>query len=169
MHLREVIKAPKTNVTDAVWSQEKPQRRIFPLSRKTGGCFPLTRKWRWAVVEFETLGSHFRLMIAYHVDLPAFQMVLGEVLKNDTKVLVRVEYDVAHSPFGWHVHSFCGDASLISSGVIKPLGQERMPAARTKHRRTEYTLSGESMNDIIALEIAAKWFRFQYQPSLRIN
>jgi hypothetical protein len=94
-------------------------------------------------------------MIAYHVDLPAFQMVLGEVLKNDTKVLVRVEYDVAHSPFGWHVHSFCGDASLISSGVIKPLGQERMPAARTKHRRTEYTLSGESMNDIIALERVA--------------
>jgi hypothetical protein len=29
-------------------------------------------------------------------------------------------------------------------------------------------LSGDSMSDIIALEIAAKWFRFSYQPSFRI-
>ncbi len=169
MLLKDVIKAPKKNVTEAVWSQEKPQRRAFPLSCKTGGCFPITKKWRWAVVEFEALGAQFRLMIAYHVEVPAFQMVLGEVMKNDTKVLLRVEYDVAHSTFGWHIHSFCEDGSLISSGMIKPLGQRRIPAAKTKHRRGEYTLSGDSMNDIIALEIAAKWFRFSYQPSLRMN
>lgn len=169
MLLKDVIKARKSKVTEAVWSQEKPQRRAFPLSCKAGGCFPITRKWRWAVVEFDALGAHFRLMIAYHVEVPVFQMVLGEVMKNDTKVLVRVEYDVAHDPFGWHVHSFCEDISLISSGVFKPLGQKRIPAAKTKHRRSEYTLSGDSMNDIIALDIAAKWFRFSYQASFGIN
>lgn len=169
MLLKDVIKATKRNVTEAVWSQDKPQRRAFPLSCKAGGCFPITRKWRWAVVEFEALGAHFRLMIAYHVEVPAFQMVLGEVMRNDTKVLLRVEYDIAHSPFGWHIHSFCEDGSLISSGMIKPLGQKRIPEAKTKHRRSEYTLSGDSMNDIIALEIAAKWFRFSYQASLRMN
>ena len=107
-------------------------------------------------------------MIAYHLEVPKFQMVLGEVMKNDTKVLIRVKYDVAHSPFGWHVHSFCEDSSLISSGMIKPLGQKRMPAAKTSHRRSEYTLSGDLMNYIIALDAAAKWFRFNYRPSLGI-
>lgn len=169
MLIKDVIKAVKKNVSEAVWSQDKPQRRDFPLSCKAGGVFPITRKWRWTVVEFEALKVPLRLMIAYHVEVPAFQMVLGEVLKGDTKVLVKVEYDVAHHPYGWHVHVFCADTSLISAGMIKPLGQRRIPAARTKHRRTEYTLSGDSMNDIIALEIAAKWFRFKYQPSLRID
>ena len=88
-------------------------------------------------------------MIAYHLEVPKFQMVLGEVMKNDTKVLIRVKYDVAHSPFGWHVHSFCEDSSLISSGMIKPLGQKRMPAAKTSHRRSEYTLSGDLMNESV--------------------
>jgi hypothetical protein len=100
MHLKDVIKATKTNVTEAIWSQEKPQRRVFPLSCTTGGCFPITKKWRWSVVEFKAISVQFRLMIAYHVEVPAFQMVLGEIVKNDTNVLPRVEYDVAHSPFG---------------------------------------------------------------------
>jgi len=108
-------------------------------------------------------------MIAYHVEVPAFQMVLGEAIKNDTRVLVRVEYDVAHNPFGWHVHTLCEDSLLISAGMIKPLGQRRIPAAGSKHSRSEYTLSGDSMNDIMALEIAAKWFRFGYQTTFRIS
>ena len=169
MLLKDVIRAPKRKVTEAVWSQEKPQRRVFPLSCKSGGCFPITRKWRWSVVEFEAESSHFRLMIAYHVEVPAFQMVLGEAIKNDTRVLVRVEYDVAHNPFGWHVHTLCEDSLLISAGMIKPLGQRRIPAAGSKHSRSEYTLSGDSMNDIMALEIAAKWFRFGYQTTFRIS
>lgn len=118
------------------------------------------------MVAFDALDAHFRLMIAYHVEVPKFQMVLGEAVKNDTKVLLRVEYDVSHSQFGWHVHALCEDSSTISSGMIKPLGQMRVPAARTKHRRSEYTLSGDSMNDIIALEIASDWFGFPYQPTL---
>ena len=169
MLLKDVIYATKTDVTEAVWSQERPQRRSFPLSRLSGGCFPITGKWRWAVVAFDALDGHFRLMIAYHVEVPKFQMVLGEAVKNDTKVLLRVEYDVAHSPFGWHVHSYCEDSSLISSGMIKPLGQKRIPAARTSHRRSEYTLSGDSMNDIMALQIASDWFRFPYTPSFWTN
>jgi hypothetical protein len=166
MLLKDAIRVAKKNVAEAVWSQDKPQRRDFPLSCVARGCFPITKKWRWSVIEFEAEGAHFRLMIAYHVEVPKFQMVLGEVMKNDTKVLIRVEYDVAHSPFGWHVHTLCEDSSSISSGMIKPLGQKRIPAAKTKHRRSEYTLSGDSMNDIIALDVAAKWFNFRYQPSL---
>jgi hypothetical protein len=108
-------------------------------------------------------------MIAYHVEVPAFQMVFGEATGNDTRVLVRVEYDVAHNPFGWHVHSFCDDVSLISLGMMKPFGQRRIPIAGAKHRRASYTLKGDSMSDNMALEIASKWFRFPYQTSLGID
>ena len=50
--------------------------------------------------------------------------------------------------------------------MIKPLGQSRIPAVHDRHRRNTYTLNGDSMNDNIALSIAAKWFRFSYQSSL---
>jgi hypothetical protein len=169
MLLKDVVKAPKSGVKVSAWTQDKPQRKVFPLSCKAGGCFPLTRKWRWAVVEFDAIGSHFRVMVAYHVDLPVFQMVLGEALTNDTKVLARVEYDISHSPYGWHVHSNCEDSSQVSAGIIKPLGQRRIPTAGARHRRKEYSLSGESMNDIIALEVASHWFRFGYQQSLSLG
>lgn len=169
MFLKTIISAPKRNVKGRVWSQEKPARRDFPLSRKQGGRFPITRKWRWTVVEFDVDRAHFRLIVAYHTGVPNFQMVLGEALGSDTRVLCRVEYDVAHSRFGWHVHSFCDDTAEISPGVIKPHGQRRIPAASSYHRRRNYTLNGDSMNDIIALDLASDWFNFIYQKPLGID
>ena len=46
--------------------------------------------------------------------------------------------------------------------MIKPLGQKRIPAAKTRHRRNEYTLIGDSINDTICLKIVADWFRFLF-------
>lgn len=77
MLLKNVIYASKTAVTEAVWYQEKPQRRSFPLSCLSGGCCPVTRKWRWAVVAFDAVDGHLRLMIACHVEVPKFQMALA--------------------------------------------------------------------------------------------
>jgi len=118
------------------------------------------------VVEFDALGAHFRLMIAYHTEVPKFQMVLGEAMRADTRVLCRVEYDISHTRFGWHAHSYCDDSFGVEPGIIIPLGQKRIPSANNLHRKTSYVLNGDSMNDIIALDVAAKWFRFSYQSSL---
>lgn len=169
MLLKQILREPKRNVTQPVWSQERPARKDFPLSCKAGGRFPITRKWRWTVLEFDALGAHFRLMVAYHTEVPLFHMVLGQAVKNDTRVLLRVEYDVAHPNIGWHTHSVCDDVSGVAPGMIVPGGQKRIPSAGSRHRRGNYTLNDDSMNDIIALDIAAQWFRFSYQPPLGLN
>jgi len=166
MLLSEIITSEKTDVMISEWSDEKPKRGDFPLAGKSGGRFPLTRKWRWSTVRFNVSGTVFRIMVAYHKEVPEYQAVLGEVTERDTKVIARLEYHASHPEPGWHMHVSCEDTSEIRPGVMKPYGQTRLPAVRSYHRRSEYQLSGDSMNDNLALDIASDWFRFKHQTSL---
>ena len=52
--------------------------------------------------------------------------------------------------------------------MVKPLGQLRIPDTHKRHRRDKYTLNDDSMNDNMALDIAAAWFRFKHQTSFAI-
>lgn len=172
MILSEIISREKKNVFVSAWTDEKPKRKDYPLSCKAGGRFPLTRKWRWTTVEFDVSGSSYRIMVAYHKDVPEYQAVLGECDGADTKVIARLEYHGAHPIVGWHIHAVCKDGAEVEAGVMKPHGQRRLPDARSHHRRTKYldgfSLSEESMNDNMALDIAAKWFGFKHQTSWSI-
>lgn len=168
MHLREVIRAVKANVTTGSWSIEKPRKKDFPLSRCGGGAYPLTRKWRWCTIEFEAGGANFRLLVAYHVDLPEFLALLGEQVAGDSRVLARLEFHANHPEVGWHMHVNCEESSTLGVGMVKPLGQLRIPGVHCQHRRGEYTLNGDSMNDNMALGVVCDWFRLPYQPSLAI-
>lgn len=169
MHLREIIKAKnKTNVTIGPWTGEKPRRKDFPLSRKSGGAYPLTRKWRWTTVEFGTGSAKFTILVTYHIDLPEFRALLGEQVSGDSCVLARLEYHANHPHLGWHLHVNCEDSSTLGAGMVKPLGQLRIPEVHERHRRSDYTLKDDSMNDNTALDVPAAWFRFKHQTSFPI-
>lgn len=169
MRLRDIILAPKANVTLSEWTNDKPKKRDFPLSlSKRGGAFPLTRKWRWAVVDFDAKGLRFRLLVAYHVEVPEFKAVLGQVVGSDTRVILRLEYHANHPKLGWHVHANCEELDEISLGAMKPLGQARIPGAHDRHRRSGYTVAGNPMNDDMAVDIASDWFCFRHQLTLGI-
>ena len=108
MNLKEIIAASnKTNISVGPWTDEKPRKKDFPLSRKSGGAFPLTRKWRWATVEFEIGSAKFRLLVAYHIDVPEYMALLGEQISGDSCVLARLEYHANHPHLGWHLHANC--------------------------------------------------------------
>jgi hypothetical protein len=66
------------------------------------------------------------------------------------------------------MHVNCEDPSQISLGVVKPLGQSRIPSVHHRHRRVDYTPTDTFMSDNMALGIAAHWFRFRHQPSLAV-
>ncbi len=167
MKIAEVIVAQKTNVTFGAWRDDKPRKRDFPMSkRRRGGAFPLTRKWRWCTVEFDALGRKFITMVAYHRDLPEYQAVLAERLPDDTRTLARFEYHGAHPVPGWHIHAACGDVNDLELGVTKPLGQNRIPEVRSKHRRGDFVSEDDSMNDDIALKLAAERYGVPYTPNL---
>lgn len=168
MNFKEIIRTQKTNVSVSTWSNDKLTKKVFPLSLKKGGAFPLTRKWRWALVEFDVDNQGFRLIVAYHVDVPEFRMVLGQSVGSDTRIVARVEYHLNHSQPGWHVHANCDELDQIGVGMVKPLSQSRIPGVHDRHRRVKYTSMGDSMNDNIALNTAVNWFRFPYQTTLGI-
>jgi hypothetical protein len=84
-------------------------------------------------------------------------------------VLARVEYHGNHPQPGWHVHASCDELALIGFGMMKPLGQTRIPGVHDRHRRKELSLNDDSMNDNIALDIAAQWFRFKHQTSMEFD
>jgi len=48
MKISEIVLADKTGVSWDKWSNSKPKKADFPMSRKKSSVFPLTRKWRWA-------------------------------------------------------------------------------------------------------------------------
>lgn len=170
MRLVEIISAEKEDVRVSEWGAEPPKRSDFPMSSKRRGAFPLTRAWRWAVVGFRVKECSFCVLIAYHRDLPEYQAVLAERIGSgssaDCRVLARLKYHGKHAVVGWHMHACCEDSQAVRSGIMKPFGQRRIPQPRQRHRRAAYCLSGESMSDIIALDVASRWFKFPIQTEM---
>ncbi|MFK7835887.1 MAG: hypothetical protein AB8B60_06685, partial [Sulfitobacter sp.] len=117
MKISQIITANKSGLTWGKWSNAKPRKPDFPMSRKKGGSFPLTRKWRWATVKFSALSSDFVVLVAYHSEVPEYQAVLAERVHNDTRTLSRYEYHGNHPVVGWHLHACCGDISALETGI----------------------------------------------------
>jgi hypothetical protein len=164
MRLATIILAPKTRISHGVWSDQKLRSHDFYLSKKPGKVYPLTRRWRWRVSTFEACGRKFRLMPAYHTQLPEFTAVLAEETGSDCRVLARLEFHQSH--VGWHAHLGCGDIDILASGVVKPLGVIRMPGAGAHHRNVNYQRPGVIMNDDIAAAITADFFKVPDPPNL---
>lgn len=169
MNIFEIVKASKSNVNWGDWTDKKPKKADFPMSKKRGNIFPITRKWRWVTIDFDALGRKFVVFVTYHKDVPEFQAVLAERLPQDTRTLSRLEYHGRHPVLGWHVHACCGDVSELELGITKPKGQKRIPSAHNFHRQAEFTSGEDSMSDTLAFKIAAKRYGLPYNKDLLGN
>jgi len=156
MLLKQIIGIGKVNVVHGAWSGDKLKSKDFPLSRKRGKAYPLTRQWRWRVSTLQINGRRFRLITSYHLQAPEFAAVLGEEVGEDCRVIARYEFHGSHD--GWHVHSYCGDFDKVPTGIVKPVGTIRIPPEGAFHRHCEMLNSGSSMNDHTAAAIAADIF-----------
>lgn len=91
---------------------------------------------------------------------------LAEAVDGDSRVIARLDYHANESIPGWHIHANCQSLDDVGCGMTKPYGQLRVPNSRRFHRRGEYTLSGDSMNDNIALCVAFDEFRIPYSTDM---
>ena len=154
--MQDIIRAAKSNLTHGAWGDDKIRMKDFPLSKKRGRTYPITRRYRWRVSTFETNGRKFRLMTAYHTLVPEFTAVLAEDVGGDSRVLTRLEFHESHD--GWHAHTCCA-ADAAVAGIVKPAGERRFPRAHGFCRHGAYLGSGKSMTDEIAAAIASDFFR----------
>ncbi len=135
-----------------LWNDEKLRAKDFPLLKKKGKAYPLTRRYRWQIITFSCRTRKFRLLVAYHTLVPEFTTVLAEEIEKDCRVISRWEFHQTHD--GWHVHAVCGSVDGVTPGVVKPAGTTRLPTAGTYHRHTDLLNAGYDMEDKIATAIA---------------
>ncbi|HTV70972.1 MAG TPA: hypothetical protein VMF90_20780 [Rhizobiaceae bacterium] len=164
MRASDVIRAGKTDESVGAWSDDKLKAKEFPLSKKRGQAFPLSRRYRWQIICFKACGRSYRVLVAYHTLLPEFITVLAEDVMKDCKVLARWEFHGSHG--GWHVHANCGDTDGLTKGVVKPAGVQRIPAKGSYHRHTKLLNDGHVMDDGVAHVIACGLVRIAHHVGI---
>jgi hypothetical protein len=153
MRPQEIIRAAKADVSSSPWTGDAIRNRDFALSKRRGRTFPLSRRYRWSVTNFRIGARNFKVLTAYHTQVPEFINVLAEAVGTDCRIICRWEFHESHR--GWHVHASCGDVSTVTPGMVKPAGVMRLPSAGAMHRHNTMLAQGAVMSDEIATAIGA--------------
>lgn len=167
MRVVDVIRSVKTGVAHSAWADDKLKPKDFPLSKKRGRAYPLTRRYRWQIISFSTLGHAFRVLAAYHTEVPEFVATLAQDVGSDCRILARWEFHGSHA--GWHVHTCCEDADDILAGLVKPFGTRRIPDKASYHRHTNLLNDGYDMQDAVATAIACSFVGLPYQSDIFVK
>jgi hypothetical protein len=161
MRLQDIIRADKKVTDNGKWDTGKMPRTAFLLSHRRSRSYRLG-SYRWRVLQFDALGSSFRLLVAYHFAKEQYRAVLAVERDRDMAVLAQYEFHGTHP--GWHVLATCGDIASAYEGVMRYPGQRRLPKARSSHRRQDFGIT----NDNYALTKAARFFQIHKAEGLLI-
>lgn len=103
MRVRDLIKAPKTNVTTAPWKQGSIPPSAF-LMRRDQKKRDLGKSWWWRTVDFDALGVPCRVLITFHEIKQQCCLTLGV---HDDAGLLRLVCSRDYHPGepGWHCHT----------------------------------------------------------------
>jgi len=160
MNVRDIIRAEKEEITFGKWTDKKIQNKDFPLFSR----YPLTRRWRWQIIQFKACEKSFRILAAYHTSVPEFTSILAEDIKPHNRVLLRWEFHGSHP--GWHIHGRCVPINEIRKGVIKDTEEARIPTTHSFHRKKHLINPGFGIDDTTATAIICRNFRIKYQKDL---
>jgi hypothetical protein len=156
MSVREVIAGTKTVISLGNWSTgSKMPKTAFPLEKSRS--FKVSTKYRWRVVSFMYAAQAFRVLIYYRLDIEKYVALLGMEVGGDMLCLARYEYHATER--GWHLHTDCGHAPMISGrhGGFST----RLPSPGAHHRRAEFDVH----DDETAWKKAVDIFGLAERPS----
>jgi len=95
----------------------------------------------------------FRLLLAFNRTKEQYRATLALEGDRDMSVLASYEFHGTHP--GWHVLATCDDIATVPQGMMIGPWQRRMPRARMRHRRSEFSVP----DDEAAIALAAGFFR----------
>ena len=127
MRVRDVIRAPKTNVQVSSWKQGSIPASAFQLRRHQTGR-DLGRTWLWRTIDFVALDCPCRVLIQFHELKRSCSFTLGIVASDGfLKIICVREFHISEP--GWHCHAVlrCEDGvtSFAHHGVHR---RPRKPA-----------------------------------------
>lgn len=114
MHLRQIVRAPKTAIKIGEWRFGKVPKHDFPIAR---AAYRLGSTYEWCVVTFQALGGHFRVLVVLHEGKQKYQATLGLMANGILKLLCSYEWH-ADEP-GWHCHAACDDPNTVPRGFFR--------------------------------------------------
>lgn len=145
MRVQDVIRGDKINLSVGEWGFGKMPKTKFPLSKAGKKAWSVGTAWCWRFAEFECEGYSFVLRVLLCEDKAITRIHLGLRNERDTVVLCCYEYHADHET-GWHLHTLCGEVNDIEAAPAGTLVHgpwvKRLPAARSRHRRTDFKLDG---------------------------
>lgn len=151
--LGEIIRAPKASIRIGRWQTGKIPASIFPLKRK--GKLPQSSAWQWRVVEFDTLGNSFVLLLRLNSDIEYYSSILAMKSGFEIQIICHHEFHQAHR--GWHCHFIPDRVEATFPGVLRD--KHKMRLFDSEPSKSGKLVFDVQLND--ALRIASQRFRFQ--------
>lgn len=129
MNLRQIYRAPKSNIKIGLWHSGKVPRADFPMAR---AAYSIGSSFRWCVITFEALGCECRVLVIMNRAKQKYEAVLGVMWHKGLRILCTYEYHPSEP--GWHTHATHDDADTLSRSYMRGPWIKRLPGPRDKHR-----------------------------------
>ncbi len=138
IRLRQIVRAPKSNISIGKWQSGKVPRTAFPMAKQAYG---LGSSFRWCVIEFSAIGREYRLLVVLHLQKQKFEAVMGTLENGSLRIICSLEYHATEP--GWHCHAACEDIATLPVGYRRGPWVRRIPAARHFHAELEFKIESE--------------------------
>jgi|SRR5215471_6326928 len=161
VRLKEIIRAPKTNIKIGQWRSGKVPRADFPIAR---AAYRLGNSFNWCVIEFEALSAKCRVLVVINEGKQKFEAILG-VMGPSSSLRILCSYECHPSEPGWHCHATHDDVDTLTHGVMRGPWIRRVPGARKVHRIPKYPDFKISADDA-AIHFAQRRYRIEEKGPL---
>jgi hypothetical protein len=135
MNIKEVVRAPKTDIHVTEWRAGHIPRVSFPLSRVRDKHYKLGPEYRWRVITFDCLWNTFRLLVVFNEGKQIYRATLAIEVERDLAVLCQYEFHASEP--GWHCHVTFRETDGLPLGVGRS-HLRRWPGANTRPSRPEF-------------------------------
>ena len=161
LRLREIIRAPKSEIEIGKWRAGKVPKSDFPLFKN---AYNLGSAFKWNVITFQALGAECRVLVVFNAGKQKYEAILG-VMGSRGIMRVLCSYEYHASEPGWHCHATHDDSESLSNSFMRGPWVKRIPSAKKLHRQpkfAKFTIGDE----VEALRFALRRYKIDQKGSL---
>jgi len=145
--LRDMVRAPKENISIGNWKTGKVPRADFPIAKNAYG---LGASYRWCVISFDALNVQCKCLVIMNIAKQKYEAILGVAGTGALRILCSYEYHASEP--GWHCHAACDPISRVPSGFMRGPWVRRVPPGNKPHRRQSLRIGNEKDAQRFAFE-----------------
>lgn len=146
--LRDLVKAPKSDISIGNWNYGKVPKTNFPMAKQAYG---IGRSYRWSVISFVALGADCKVLVVANFQKQKFEAIFGVMGSGTLHILCSYEYHASEP--GWHCHAACDPVSKVPLGFMRGPWVKRIPLANRTHRSLNFRVHNETDAQRFAFDV----------------